>query len=317
MLPPVRRSRSHGRELETDDALRAHYPCKTPRSALQSRVHEGPTRVESLSDAERGLLRNSVREFLARRWPAGQAAERSDRPAGRQRLLWRDLAGQGLDLAGRRPRRGGPARNRAGFRGNLGTRLVPGAAARSRGRQPGAGSAAIEHLHAPCSKISTRARPRLPWRSGAFDGDAAGGPGARLRGGTLWGKVSFVEGAQAATHFLIVTGTPGGGDGGRQRRSGTAACKSPPASLYRRSPSFISKVHLLVLVNIPAETLADIALATRLGCAGRALGAARAGVRTGRGTRQDTKAIRPAYRPVPGRPAQAGQLPDQPGRGAA
>ena len=52
-----------------------------------------------LSDSERGLLRNSVRDFLSRRWPAEQAVEQSG-SAEAIAALWRDLAGQGLASLG-------------------------------------------------------------------------------------------------------------------------------------------------------------------------------------------------------------------------
>ena len=150
---------------------------------------------------------------------------------------------------------------------------------------------------------------------GAFDGDPAAGR-VEMRGDALSGKAAFVEGAQTATHFLIFTDDRRR-CGGRQRRSGIDRCRSRPASPCRRSASSASRTRRPCGWTIPREALADIALVARLGCAGRALGAARARVRARRGSRQDPKAVRPAHRPVPGGPAQARQWPDQPGRRAA
>ena len=58
-----------------------------------------PPSKTGLSDAEFDLLRDSVREFLARHWPADQALERSDNTQAIA-ALWRGLAGQGLTSLG-------------------------------------------------------------------------------------------------------------------------------------------------------------------------------------------------------------------------
>src|SRR5437868_7381751 len=52
-----------------------------------------------LSEAESGLLRHSVREFLARHWPSDQAVDRSGNTPALQ-ALWRALADQGLTSLG-------------------------------------------------------------------------------------------------------------------------------------------------------------------------------------------------------------------------
>jgi hypothetical protein len=51
---------------------------------------------------------------------------------------------------------------------------------------------------------------------GGFDGDPAAGH-VVIRGDPLQGSMSFVEGAQAATHLLIFTDTPAGVAGTGQR----------------------------------------------------------------------------------------------------
>jgi alkylation response protein AidB-like acyl-CoA dehydrogenase len=94
-----------------------------------------------------------------------------------------------------------------------------------------------------------------------------------MRDEMLSGTVAFVEGAQTATHLLICTGEPAGvtmvasGAAGLKIRA-TPGLAVPPFSelTFENTPA--------MRLDIPAETLADIALVTRLGCAGRALGAA-------------------------------------------
>ena len=237
---------------------------------LQSRVPmNAPTPVESLSDTERGLLRDSVREFLANRWPADQVMERSN-DAQATALLWRDLAGQGLTSLGANTGEAGLREIVLVFE-ELGRASCPapllGAVAANlalAAQQSNTSSALLEDLH--------QGKAMIALALGAFDGDASAGQ-ADMRGDTLWGKVSFVEGAQTATHFLIVTGTPAGvavvasGAPGLQMQV-TPGLAVPPFSelSFANTPA--------VRLNIPSETLADIALAMRLGCAGRALGAA-------------------------------------------
>jgi 3-oxo-4-pregnene-20-carboxyl-CoA dehydrogenase beta subunit len=107
---------------------------------------------------------------------------------------------------------------------------------------------------------------------GAFDGDASAGR-AELRDETLWGKLSFVEGAQSATHFLIFTAAPSGialldAHAPGCKVEATPGLAVPPFCelSFENTPA--------VCLPITSETLADIALVARLGCAARALGAA-------------------------------------------
>ena len=253
--------------------------------------------------------------FSSKRWPPDQAVERSGN-AEAIAALWRDLAGQGLDLARRRI----PAR-RACAKSCWFSRNWDAPRARRRcsapwpptsrlpAQQSNAARALLEDLHQGKAMIAL-ALGRLRWRCGR-------GPGRDARRHAVGEKSSFVEGAQTATHFLVVhrhtagvavvaSGAPG------LKMQVTPGLAVPPFSRAHASTNTPA-----VRLDIPAETLADIALVARLGCAGRALGAARARVRAGRGSRQGPKAIRPAHRPIPGGPAQARQLPDQPGRRAA
>src|SRR4029077_7904077 len=61
-----------------------------------------PHKTEGVSDVERGLLRDSVRELLLKRWPPDHALERSGSSEAIA-VLWRDLAGQGLAALGADP----------------------------------------------------------------------------------------------------------------------------------------------------------------------------------------------------------------------
>jgi acyl-CoA dehydrogenase len=222
-----------------------------------------------LSDSERGLLRDSVRDFLSHRWPADHAVERSAN-AEAIATLWRDLAGQGLASLGANRAESGLREILLVFE-ELGRASCPapllGAVAANlalANQQSNTARATIEDLHQGKTMIAVAL--------GAFDGDPAAGR-VEMRDEMLSGTVAFVEGAQTATHLLICTGEPAGvamvasGAAGLKIRA-TPGLAVPPFSelTFENTPA--------MRLDIPAETLADIALVTRLGCAGRALGAA-------------------------------------------
>jgi alkylation response protein AidB-like acyl-CoA dehydrogenase len=107
---------------------------------------------------------------------------------------------------------------------------------------------------------------------GAFDGDLAAGR-VTLRGDALQGSLSFVEGAQFATHFLVLTDEPAGiavvarDAPGLTMRAAPGLAVPPFADLtFNDTPA--------LRVAAQAEALSDVALVARLSCAGRALGAA-------------------------------------------
>ena len=153
---------------------------------------------EGLSDTERGLLRDSVRDLLARHWPAERAVEAAQ-DTGAIATIWRDLAGQGLAALG-----GGPTGLReavlvfeelgrascpAPLLGALAANLLIG------NEQSNSATAFLRDLH--------DGRAMVALALGAFDGDPGAG-GIKLHDGTVSGTVSFVEGAVAATHHLVL-----------------------------------------------------------------------------------------------------------------
>jgi len=162
--------------------------------------------TQGVSDAERGLLRDSVRELLLKRWPPGHAVERSGN-AEAIAALWRDLAGQGLASLGADPAEAGLREILLVFE-ELGRASCPapllgavGANLALAGQHSNAMRAMLEDLH--------QGKAMVALALGAFDGDGAAGQ-VETRGEMLSGKISFVEGAQTITHFVILTGRPAG-----------------------------------------------------------------------------------------------------------
>jgi acyl-CoA dehydrogenase len=225
--------------------------------------------TEGVSDAERGLLRDSVRELLLKRWPPDHAVERSGN-AEAIAALWRDLAGQGLAALGVDPAEAGlreillvfeelgRAACPAPLLGAVGTNLALA------GQQSNAIRAMLEDLH--------QGKTMVALALGAFDGDAAAGE-VETRGDMLSGKIAFVEGAQTATHFVVLTGRPAG--------VAVVASDAPGLQIQVTPGLAVPPFSELTFDNTPAtrldsspKALADIALAAKLACAGRALGAA-------------------------------------------
>jgi acyl-CoA dehydrogenase len=227
------------------------------------------SKTEGVSDAERGLLRDSVRELLSKRWPPDQAVERSGN-ADSIAALWRDLAGQGLAALGADSAEAGlreillvfeelgRASCPAPLLGAVGTNL---ALAR---QQSNAMRAMLEDLH--------QGKATVALALGAFDGDAAAGQ-VEIRGDTLSGKIAFVEGAQTATHFVVLTGRPAGVAVVASGAPGLKIEVTPGLAVPPFSELTFDNTSATYVALSP-EVLADIVLVARLACAGRALGAA-------------------------------------------
>jgi len=224
--------------------------------------------VEALSDTEHDLLRRSIREFLAARWPADGAVERSAEPSS-VTAAWRGLADQGLGTLGADAAEAGLREIALAFE-ELGRAACPapllGAVALNlafAGQQSNAMGALLEDVH--------RGKASIALALGTFDGDASAGR-AEMRGDALSGQLAFVESAQFATHLAVFVG------------GGVAvAASDAPGVTIRATPGLavpaLSEITFdntpAIRVTVPAETLADTALIARLACAGRALGAAR------------------------------------------
>jgi len=228
-----------------------------------------PEDSDGVSDAERSLLRRSVRDFLSKVWPAESAVENSGSPEAIAKL-WLALARQGLASLGSNPAEGGLREIVLVFE-ELGRASCPapllGAVAANLAfatQQSNAMRVLLEDVH--------RGNAMIALALGTFDGDLAAGRVA-MRGDTLRGRMSFVEGAQTATHFLIVTDAPAGvavvasGAAGLKVQATPGLAVPPLCELaFEDTPA--------TLLTIPSEALVDMAMVARLACAVRALGAA-------------------------------------------
>ena len=228
-----------------------------------------PRDMDSMSDAERGLLRKSVRDFLANVWPADRAVENSG-DAQALAKLWPAMAQQGLSSLGCNE-------SGVGLREIL---LVFEELGRASCPAPLLGAVGANMALAPQTSNAARAfladlhqgNAVVALSLGPFDGDPAAGR-AVAHGDRLQGTLAFIEGAQTATHVLICTDLP----------SGVAVVGiDAPGMTVRATPGLaVPPFCELVLENAPAlrfelpsGSLADIAMVARLSCAGRALGAA-------------------------------------------
>jgi alkylation response protein AidB-like acyl-CoA dehydrogenase len=153
-------------------------------------------------DEERRLLRESVRGFLAQAWPLAGAVERGADPAALRRI-WRQLAGQGLAALGAEPTEGG-VRELVVVLQELGRAACPAPLidagllnlAFAERRDP---PEAVARLLADVRRGDAYACLSF----GAADPDRAVGAVSIARG-AVTGRLSFVEGAAAATHFVVV-----------------------------------------------------------------------------------------------------------------
>jgi alkylation response protein AidB-like acyl-CoA dehydrogenase len=236
---------------------------------LYIKMSSSPGTAERLSEFDRGLLRESVREFLLRGWPADSAVDRAN---DRQAIasLWRNMASEDLTSLGAKGGETGLREVVLVFE-ELGRAGCPapllGAVAANlalAGPQTNAITAVMDDLH--------RGEAALALALGALDGDKAAGR-VEARGNELTGRISFVEGAQAATHFLVLTDKPAGA---------AIVANGAPGLTVRETPGLaVPAFAELTFENTPAtlvelspDALVDIATVARLCCLARALGAA-------------------------------------------
>jgi alkylation response protein AidB-like acyl-CoA dehydrogenase len=229
-----------------------------------------PHHASGLSDADRSLLRSSVRDLLSNIWPADRAVENSA-SALAVATLWPAIARQGLASLGCETAEVGlreivlvfeelgrascPAPLLGAVAANLALAMRPSNAAR----------VLIEDLHHGNAIIAAAL--------GAFDGDAAAGA-VGLRGDALHGNVAFVEGVDVATHILVLIDT-GVAVVARDAR-GLTIRLTPGLAVPPLAEIAFDDTPVLLL-ETPSTPGADIALVARLACAGRALGAAERG----------------------------------------
>lgn len=222
-----------------------------------------------MSDAERSLLRKSVRDFLSNTWPADKAVENS----GDSRAvanLWLGMAGQGLTSLGSDTGEIGLREILLVFE-ELGRASCPapilGAMASNftLSAQPSnAAQALLDDIH--------QGQAMIALALGAFDGDPAAG-GVVVRGETLHGTLRFVESAGTATYLLVLTASPAGLAIVAANAPGVQIQATPGLAVPPLSDISLNDAPALCL-GMPAESLKDIAAIARLACASRALGAA-------------------------------------------
>jgi 3-oxo-4-pregnene-20-carboxyl-CoA dehydrogenase beta subunit len=234
------------------------------------------------SDSDRLLLRDSIRGFLARRWPASQAVARSGDPQAIA-TLWHELSAQGLTSLGSDPAEGGLRELVLVFE-ELGRASCPapllGAMTANLALAPmRESSKATGTPFEPAATLLDKLRHGtvlIAASYGTHDGDSAAGE-VKVNGGnatcTLDGRLAFVEDAACATHFIVFTRAP----------AGIAIVTADAAGLSIRETPGLAVPALSELMfhgtpgtrfDVEAGTLSDLVLLARLACAARAVGAA-------------------------------------------
>ena len=169
------------------------------------------------TDEDRRLLGDSVRGFLEQAWPASALPDAASLPE-QLRVAWKKIAAQGLSALGGEPSEGG-VRELLVIMQELGRAgcpapLLDSTMANLLFSGPGPRSSTVEDLlagiHAgdsfPCFSFGKLDDDRNAGHVLAvFEDGRSGGAGQGTeRQAKLSGRVNFVEGAQAATHLLIM-----------------------------------------------------------------------------------------------------------------
>jgi 3-oxo-4-pregnene-20-carboxyl-CoA dehydrogenase beta subunit len=225
--------------------------------------------ADGMSEAERDLLSKSVRDFLARAWPADRTVDNAC-DAEAVSKLWLGMAGQGLTALGGEP-------DEVGLRGivlvfeELGRAAcpapLPGAVAANLAlsrQQPDAAKTLLNDI--------ARGEARIALALGAFDGDPSAG-GVVVRDAKLSGTLRFVEDAGSATHILAFTHAPAGLAIVTADAPGVQILATPGLAVPPLSDLALTDTPALLL-DVSAESLTEVAAIARLSCASRALGAA-------------------------------------------
>jgi acyl-CoA dehydrogenase len=232
-------------------------------------MNSSPNAIERLTSFDRDLLRDSVRELLVRSWPVDTAVEKSSDP-GAVAALWRTMAQQGVAALGSGTGETGLREVTLVFE-ELGRAACPapllGAVAANlaiAGQQTNAVTAIMDDLH--------RGEAAIALALGALDGDRAAGRVEAL-GNELTGRVSFVEGTQAATHFLVLVDKPAGVAIVANGAPGLKVQETPGLAVPAFAELTFDKTPA-TLVALSSDAIRDVVMAARLCCLARALGAA-------------------------------------------
>ncbi len=229
------------------------------------------TPTSTISDEDRALLRDATRDFLAAHWPSESAVERST-DANAIANAWKDVSAQGLSTLGTDPAEGGVREILLAFE-ELGRAACP---------VPMLGAVVANLLLAPKRKSSKPAaalldalsegKARVSVAFGAFDGDEAAGE-VKFSGGKCKGRVGFLENAEVATHFLVLSEDPAGALIVAAGAPGVTVTETPGMARPSLSELSLNKAPA-ELVKTSAAALKDASLVARLACCSRALGAA-------------------------------------------
>ena len=227
----------------------------------------------AIGEAERTLLRDTVRRLLAEQWPVEGAVERSN-DAAAVTGIWQSLAAQGLTKLGFDPEEGGLREILLVFeelgRASCPAPLLGAVIVSLLARMPRGAADDIaglcEALHGGSAAVAVA--------FGAFDGDAAAGQ-LSFANGAVSGRAAFVEDAATATHFILFANTPAGVV---VLPAGAVMTVTPTPGLAVPALSELSFVGTnAALIKESATRLAELAEIARLCCAARALGAAQRG----------------------------------------
>ena len=227
--------------------------------------------ISALSDADRTLLRDSVRDFLAAHWPSDKAVDRSTDPVAIG-AVWKDMAGQGLSTLGANRDEGGLREILLAFeelgRGACPAPLLGAVVANLLLSPKRSGSKPAAELLDALAQGKARASVAF----GSFDGDESAGQ-VKGAGGQVSGDAHFLEDAQGATHILALCSSPAGVAIVATNAAGVKITETPGMARPSLSQATFSQSPAAV-VEMNAKALSDVAMVARVACASRALGAA-------------------------------------------
>lgn len=225
--------------------------------------------LAGMSNAERDLLRKSVRDFLASAWPSDRSVESSSDNAAMAKL-WHGMARLGLTSLGSNMGEVG-LRDIVLVFEELGRASCPapllGAVAANlalSSQSSNAAQALLDDIH--------QGEAAIALALGVFDGDPAAS-NIVVRGDKLHGALRFVESAGQATYLLAFMDEPVGVAAIATGATGVDIRPTPGLAVPPLSDVSLDGASALRL-SAPRGALQEISTIVRLACAGRALGAA-------------------------------------------